>query len=100
MGFNELIIASFVGEEELVSWLLKDGMDPDQKDHNGCNALWWAKIGWAPDVIVSSLVYSLVTWWRLIISKFSVTSFALLFDSNNNNRSSNNTYTKSFLWTL
>jgi len=49
MGFNMLIIASFVGEFDLVEELLEDGMDPKETDINGRSAIWWAKRGWAPD---------------------------------------------------
>ena len=53
MGFNPLIVASFVGEPFLVHQLLEEGMDPRTTDTNGRSALWWAEKGWESDVIVS-----------------------------------------------
>ena len=52
-GFNRLIVASFVGEGFLVHQLLEEGMDPKSEDNHGRSAVWWAKRGWASDIVVS-----------------------------------------------
>ena len=52
-GFNRLIVASFVGESVLVHQLLEEGMDPKSEDSHGRSAVWWAKRGWASDIVVS-----------------------------------------------
>lgn len=52
MGFTMGIISSYVGNDRLVKKLLRKGMDPKQKDAHGRSAIWWARTGWAPDLIV------------------------------------------------
>ena len=56
MGFNRLIVASFVGESVLVHQLLEEGMDPKAEDIYGRSAVWWSKRGWASDIVVSVFV--------------------------------------------
>jgi len=43
MRFTTLIIAAYVGNEQLVKKLLRKGMDPKKKDINERSAIWWAQ---------------------------------------------------------
>jgi len=47
-----LIIAAYVGNDRLVKKVLRKGTDPKQRDSNGSSAIWWARRGWAPDLVV------------------------------------------------
>jgi len=52
MGFTMGIITAYVGDDRLLKRLLRKGMNPKQKDMQGRSAIWWARRGWAPDIVV------------------------------------------------
>jgi len=67
MGFNEMIVAAYVGDESLVKKLLQQGHNPNETDVKRRSAIWWGRNGWVPELWHNVLEHEIFSSIRMFL---------------------------------